>query len=545
MNSTALLACALLSADFATAAALPTRPLTLGQAGLVEQRASTVLLPGVTLTSIRRGLPGTAELSATGSSSAGSNAAGSNAAEPWTVNLSTVATSAAAEKLLMNLKAANFEGRLDQVQVQGAVPEPLGFMVRVGRFAARAQADAVQAALKAQGFSGGVQNLLEDGAPSSGPWAIQVLSVQPNAHAIVKAAIASEVLPGRETTSALARRLGAVAAVNGGFFVVNEAGGTEGDLAGVSVQAGQVVSEAVNGRPAFFLDSANLKGAVVQGLTSVIRLNAGGETHPVTGLNRRPGILQNCGNPVAKPTPLPVHDYACRSVNELIQFSAAFGPTSDVGDGFEVSIDAAGTVRAVQPRRGGPIPAGGYTLQGIGTDATWLQRLKVGTSVKVTNVLNDAQGHEVPLTPTTSAVNGGPTLLIGGAAVRNYAAEGWSPGALAGMDVAEQDVASSGDARLNFFNGWLLRRNPRTAVGVMNDGTLLFVTVDGRNPTHSVGASIPELTTLMRDLGAVDAMNLDGGGSTATSVNGLLQGIPSDAAGERPDGDAIVILPRP
>lgn len=77
--------------------------------------------------------------------------------------------------------------------------------------------------------------------------------------------------------------------------------------------------------------------------------------------------------------------------------------------------------------------------------------------MKVTNVLMGARGREVPLTSTTSAVNGRPTLLIGGAAVRNDASEGWSPKALAGTDVAEQDVASSGEARLNFFNGWLFR----------------------------------------------------------------------------------------
>jgi hypothetical protein len=526
MRYAALLATLALSVHTAAVAdALPSAPLTLGQPGLTEQRTSSVLLPGVTLTSITRG-----QL---------------NAAAPWSVNLSAVATPLAAEKLLTDLKAAGFEGRLDPMQVQGVFADPLGYMVRVGQFSSRAQADVAQAALKAKGFSGGVQNVLEDGGASTGPWVIQVLSVQPNAQAVVKVAIASDVLPGRETTSSLARRLGAVAAVNGGFFVVNDAGGTEGDPAGISVKAGQLIREAVNGRPGFFIDSASMRASVVQGLTSTITLNSDGQSHTVTGLNRKPGILQNCGNPVATPTNLPVQDYACHSANELIQFNAEFGPTSDAGDGYEVSVDATGNVIAAQSKRGAPIPAGGSTLQGIGTDAAWLQQLKVGSHLSVVKGLKDAQGHEVPLTSSTYAVNGGPTLVIGGKAINNYRAEGWSPNALAGNDVAEKDVATSGDARLNFFNGWLLRRNPRTAVGIMKDGTLLFVTVDGRNPTHSVGASIPELTTLMQNLGAVDAMNLDGGGSTATYVNGLLQGVPSDATGERPDGDAIVILPKP
>ena len=507
----------------ALGATLPSAPLTLGVGALAEQRTSNTLLPGVMLTTIQRG--------------------GLTTASPWTVNLSAVRTALAAEKLLSDLKAAGFEGRLDPVQAQGVVASDLGYMVRVGLYAARAQAETIQAALKARGFSGGVQAIPEDGGPSSGPWAIQVLTVQPDAQATVRAAIASDVLPGRETTSALAKRLGAVAAVNGGFFVVNEAGGTEGDLAGLSVQAGQVISEAVNGRPALFLTSAPLKGAVIQGVTTTLNVTAGARAHIVTGLNRRPGVLQNCGNPAATPTVLPAHDYACHSADELVQFTAAYGASSDVGAGYEISVDASGHVSALQAQRGSPIPAGGYTLQAIGDAVPWLQALTVGTQINVSTSLKDGQGREIPLDPTTSAVNGGPTLLVGGQAVSRYAAEGWSPDALAGLDVAEKDTAASGDARLNFFNGWLLRRNPRTAAGIMADGTLLFVTVDGRNPTHSVGASIPEMTVLMRDLGAVDAINLDGGGSTATFVNGLLQGVPSDATGERPDGDAIVILP--
>ncbi|WP_407572684.1 phosphodiester glycosidase family protein [Deinococcus altitudinis] len=526
MNYGALLSSLALDVQSAAAAAaLPPAPLTLGHAGLTEQRTSSVLLPGVTLTSITRG-----QLSAVA---------------PWSVTLAAVATPAAAEKLLTDLKTAGFEARLDPMQVQGVFPDALGYMVRVGQFSSRVQADAAQVALKAKGFGGDVQNVLEDGGPSTGPWVIQVVTVQPNAQAVVKVAIASDVLPGRETTSALARRLGAVAAINGGYFVIDDAGGTEGVPAGISVKAGQVIRETVNGRPGFFIDSGNLKASVIQGLTSTITLDIDGQTHTVTGLNRKPGILQNCGNPVAMPTTLPVQDYACHSANELIQFNAAFGPTSDAGEGYEVSVDATGTVIAGQPRCGAPIPVGGYTLQGIGTDAEWLQRLKIGTRVRVVNSLKDARGHEIPLMPSTYAVNGGPTLVIGSNAVDDYRSEGWSPQALAGDDVAEKDAATSGNARLSFFNDWLLRRNPRTAVGIMKDGTLLFVTVDGRNPTHSVGASIPELTTLMLNLGAVDAMNLDGGGSTATYVNGQLQGVPSDATGERPDGDAIVILPKP
>jgi exopolysaccharide biosynthesis protein len=47
----------------------------------------------------------------------------------------------------------------------------------------------------------------------------------------------------------------------------------------------------------------------------------------------------------------------------------------------------------------------------------------------------------------------------------------------------------------------------------------------------------------MRGLGVVDAMNLDGGGSTSFVVNGQAINDPSDATGARPVGDSVVIVP--
>ncbi|NME94611.1 hypothetical protein HF847_01130 [Clostridium cochlearium] len=57
-------------------------------------------------------------------------------------------------------------------------------------------------------------------------------------------------------------------------------------------------------------------------------------------------------------------------------------------------------------------------------------------------------------------------------------------------------------------------REPRTAVGIKKDGTIFFITVDGRQEGYSSGISMPNLAQLMIDLGAVQALNLDGGGST-------------------------------
>jgi hypothetical protein len=58
-------------------------------------------------------------------------------------------------------------------------------------------------------------------------------------------------------------------------------------------------------------------------------------------------------------------------------------------------------------------------------------------------------------------------------------------------------------------------RHPRTAAGVTADGrTLILAVIDGRQPEHSIGMTLPELADLMIGLGAIDAINLDGGGSS-------------------------------
>ena len=60
-------------------------------------------------------------------------------------------------------------------------------------------------------------------------------------------------------------------------------------------------------------------------------------------------------------------------------------------------------------------------------------------------------------------------------------------------------------------------KHPRTAVGVDSNGKLLMVTVDGRT-SRGDGMTTPELGQLMNDLGAVDAINFDGGGSTTMTI---------------------------
>ena len=91
-------------------------------------------------------------------------------------------------------------------------------------------------------------------------------------------------------------------------------------------------------------------------------------------------------------------------------------------------------------------------------------------------------------------------------------------------------------------------RHPRTAVGFARDGKRLFlVTVDGRQKPYSDGMTLRELAILMQSLGADDAINLDGGGSTTmviANASGLprVVNVPSDSAGERSVGNALAVV---
>lgn len=80
-------------------------------------------------------------------------------------------------------------------------------------------------------------------------------------------------------------------------------------------------------------------------------------------------------------------------------------------------------------------------------------------------------------------------------------------------------VSSSAIADLteNSFNK---TRHPRTCAAITNKGTILLVTVDGRHAGNAEGMSTKELAFLLKILGAKDAMNFDGGGSTAMYIKG-------------------------
>jgi len=91
-----------------------------------------------------------------------------------------------------------------------------------------------------------------------------------------------------------------------------------------------------------------------------------------------------------------------------------------------------------------------------------------------------------------------------------------------------------------FFDTKIPNIHPRTAIGYTDNNTLIILVVDGRQPS-SRGVYLEELAQIMVNLNCVEALNLDGGGSSALVVNNQLINKPSGTAMERQVMSAIAV----
>lgn len=505
----------------AAAATLP-----LGPAGLTESRTTTTLQRGVTLTTITRGVVDPANV--------------------WTVEISIPAGStspdpdappralsdrASADALAERLRAAGFDPRVEEVVTPATADYTggsLGWRVRVGAFPDKAGADALLARLVAAGFAGGSRFTGWDGSPSDrGPWRLQVLTIDPHTFRGSLQASFGPDIQARETTSALSRAAGATAGVNAGYFVLDPAAGAPGDPAGIGVYGGRLLSETVGNRPALLVKD-NARGTQVERLhwAGAVKGRRGARLD-LDGIDRVPGLIRNCGGTADDvPTWRPLHDFTCTDDDELVAFTSEFGPSTPSGPGIEAVLDSRDRVVSLRSPRGGPLPAGYQSVQATGSKVTALRgAVTVGARLRVYAQLR-GEGNQVVGHPfMASIVNGGPELVRDGALHVTPTADGF---------VRPTDPS--------FYYGFSAKRNPRTFAGVDPWGRTILVTADGRS-TESLGLTIPETGDVAKALGMRDALNLDGGGSTTMVVRGQVVNQPSDATGERPVGDALLVLP--
>ena len=359
-------------------------------------------------------------------------------------------------------------------------------------------------------------------APNGGPIKMHVLRIDRAALGSrhVTVVLANGHTVNRQRTSAMARRAHAIVATNGAVWGALPP--VSGDPIGVVISDGRLASEPIEGRSALLVPRDPATPPRIATLHFLGKATVDGRERLIDGVDRLRGFIPACGGRGGdRPTDKPNGTLVCHDPSELIAYDRRFGErTRPQSSGVEVTVKDG---KATGEHRGGStsIPEDGYVLSGSGDAAKFLRGAKqIGIDLGI-----DADGQRIEAAEFTAALGGGPRLLRDGRTDIPCAAEGYVP---------PNDP------------GWGRRiadRNPRTMAGVDADGHLIVATVDGRQPGFSVGLSYVEGATLMRALGARDAINLDGGGSATMVIRGKVVNSPSDLEGERPVADSLEVVP--
>lgn len=302
---------------------------------------------------------------------------------------------------------------------------------------------------------------------------------------------------GLETTSSMAARYGALAAVNSGYF--RTTGTYRGDSEGAGVLNGKLLSEPNMARAAVGIMEKDGKQELIFGQVKFEGKLISGPSarHAIDGLNRP------------------------RGENELIVFTPEFHRTTLTNpDGAELIVRRGRIIERRDGRGSSPIPADGFVVSVSGSAREWaLKNLRVNGRLRLEMKLSPAgAGQSNQWVRANSIVGGRPQLIRNG----------------------RVEITNIEEKILPAFVSDL---HPRTAIAKLKSGHILLVTVDGRQ-AESMGMSLTMLADLLIEFGAVEAINLDGGGSTTMVVKNKLVNKPSDAGGERPVSDGILVFPR-
>ena len=331
--------------------------------------------------------------------------------------------------------------------------------------------------------------------------AVQLLRLDPG-RVDLRLALAQDTVLGLETVPDMARRSGATAAINAGFFLPT------GEPAGLLKIDGELVSEIAPHRGAVAL----IPGGFGHKMRLVFdQVSASVVVDLGTGKQRRE-------------IPIDAVD-TVRAPGALVLFTPRFwtdtrtpcdGGSEFVFDRYPLVIaerrDAACT--SAIPRDGAVLAAG------PGVPAERLAGLKVGTRVRARAVYRTLNGTKPADWEAAPDIVGGVGLL-----------------ATAGRLVKDWGPEKARD-------GFATERHPRTVIGTAGDGRVWLITVDGRNKSLSLGMSFAELQALVTRVGLVNALNLDGGGSTTMVVKGAVVNHPSDPTGPRRVSDSIIVRTR-
>lgn len=336
-----------------------------------------------------------------------------------------------------------------------------------------------------------------------GPQRVHVAAVLPNSGVRVVPVLSSgqvaSAAPRLERTSSMCLRVECVVAVNADFFNTQN----EQPVGGFAV-AGELLRSPVNTHSQLFFDTHGKPAAGV--ISATVRIVA--------------TDLQELATPQLN---------VARGDNALVAYTAAFGPTTRTdaagaelvgrimrpSGGLRIGQTAVVKFTELRDAAGDTaIPRDGVVLSGHGTAAAELRDLWRRVTARA---ISSRALVRVETSPELTDTVGGVPVLV-----------------REGRSVATDDGSA-------FFR----ERHPRTVVGWTAGGVLLLVTADGRQPGYALGLTLREAADLMVGLGAIEALNLDGGGSTTFVSKGHLANRPSDHLVERSGAQQIVSLMRP
>lgn len=309
---------------------------------------------------------------------------------------------------------------------------------------------------------------------------------------------AMDMAIGTEKTSSIATRHGAFAAINAGFFRLDMSI-FAGDAAGVLLIDKTLYSESISQRVAVGFINRPVVTEV-----NMLRVERGLGVMYRDDFIRCDGVNRERGK------------------DDLVLFLPSFGrSTLTDTSGLEIVVRRNRVSAFFQGRGSTVIPSDGFVLSASGVKQERLQKLKkIGRPLRITDFVPMASYEALAdkYFPAEDIVAGVPQLIKNGK-----------------IDITwEQEKASK---------SFVETRHPRTAVAKLKDGKFLMLTADGRTDA-SAGLDLYDLAAYMLELGAVDAMNLDGGGSTTMFLAGKVANQPSDKEGERKVGDAILVTLR-
>jgi hypothetical protein len=331
------------------------------------------------------------------------------------------------------------------------------------------------------------------------PVAVYLLRLDPD-RVTLRSVHANDQIMGVETVDSVARRHGALAAVNGGFFNTRN-----GDPHGVLKEAGELVS-----------DTGAVKGAVVirsppRGPTEVAFDQVSARVALKYQSNDRDWVVPIAGVNTT------------RARGRLMLYTPSYHVDTDTAANGIEWVLSGDPLRVTEVRYDAghtPIPPAGRVLSYGGlTLPEALQALVPGVEVDFEVAWTTLNGMSPDLLERADHVVSGAGLLrVNGRSLDNW----------------EETEALSAQRFLDM-------RHPRTVIGVDSDGFIWLAAIDGRQVDYSVGMTFADLQALCDRLQLTDALNLDGGGSTTMVVQGRVVNRPSDTSGARPVSDAILV----